>query len=189
MSSVLMTPPAVEPISLEEAKAFLRVETSDEDAIIASLIASARIHVEAQAQLALVTQQWRIVLDCWPAHGRIAVRPGPLRGVTAARVFDFDSETRAVDTQSLVPDKGSSMLAFMPWMLPMPTRIAAGIEIDVTVGFGDSAADVPEPLRQAVRLYVAHWYENRAVLAAEGATVALPSSAAGLIAPFRMLSL
>ena len=34
-----------------------------------------------------------------------------------------------------------------------------------TVGYGDAAGDVPEPLRQAIRLLVAHWYENRGLVA------------------------
>ena len=32
-------------------------------------------------------------------------------------------------------------------------------------GYGGGAADVPEPLRQAIRLLVGHWYENRGVVA------------------------
>ena len=188
MPSILLTPPAVEPLSLAEAKAFLRVETADDDPLIAALIAAGRIHIERQAGLALITQSWRLVLDCWPANGRIAVRPAPLRALAAARVFDFDGEARAVDLQAFVTDASASTLAFVPWTLPMPTRIAAGIELDVTVGHGDAASDVPEPLRQAIRLFVAHWYENRGGIAGSQAAP-LPPNAAALIAPYRVLTL
>src|SRR5262245_2582826 len=188
MASILLTPPAAEPLSLAEAKTFLRVETADEDPLIAALIAAGRIHVERQTGLALITQSWRLVLDCWPENGRIAVFPAPMKTLTAARIFDFDGEARAVDLRPFVLDASTSTLSFRPWTLPMPTRIAAGIELDVTAGFGDAAADVPEPLRQAVRLFVAHWYENRgAVGGMQGAP--LPSGAATLIAPYRMLTL
>src|SRR5690242_14642320 len=81
MPSILLTPPAVEPLSLAEAKAFLRVEHDDDDDIIAALIAGARIHVEAQTRRALITQSWRLVRDCWPQDGRIEVRPAPLRSL------------------------------------------------------------------------------------------------------------
>ena len=50
-------------------------------------------------------------------------------------------------------------------------------------------ADVPEPLRQAIRLLVAHWYENRGLIAVGGQTAVLPATVAALIAPYRMLSL
>ena len=63
MSAILLTAPAAEPLSVAEAKAFLRVEHDDDDAMIASLIAAARNHVEALTRCGLITQTWRIVLD------------------------------------------------------------------------------------------------------------------------------
>ena len=189
MTSILLIAPEIEPLSLEEAKTFLRVETSDDDGLIAALIAAARLHIESQTQLALITQSWRLAFDCWPRHGRIAVRPGPLKAVNAARVFDLGDNARAVDTRAFVPDFGASVLAFMPWSVPRTTRFAAGIEIDVTVGFGNAATDVPEPLRHAIRQLVAHWYDNRGLIAADAESAIMPASVAALVAPYRMLSL
>ena len=188
MSAILLTAPAVEPVSLAEAKAFLRVEHNDDDELIGARAAGSRIHGEAQTRRALVTQSWRITLDCWPEDGRVRVVPAPLQELTAARVYDFDGNPHTVDPQAFVPDLGASALAFAPWALPQPDRIAAGIELDVTVGYGDAAVDVPEPLRQAIRLLVGHWYENRG-LAALGTVTVLPTTVAALIAPYRMLSL
>ena len=172
MSSLLLTAPAVEPLSLAEAKAFLRVETGDDDDVIG----------------ALITQSWRICVDSWPDDGRLPILPAPLQTLTAARVYNFDNVAQTLDTGAFVLDKGASALIFAPWALPAPGRVAAGIELDVTVGYGDAAIDVPEALRQAIRLLVAHWYENRGLVAA-GTTVVLPSTVAALLAPYRMLSL
>jgi uncharacterized phiE125 gp8 family phage protein len=189
MSSILLTAPAIEPLSLAEAKAFLRVETSDDDGVIGALIAGARIHVEAQTRAALITQSWRISADCWPEDGRLTILPAPLQALTAARVYDVEGLAHDVDTAAFVLDKGASVLAFAPWAVPAPGRIAAGIELDVTLGYGDAAADVPEALRQAIRLLVAHWYENRGLVTTTANYSALPQTVAALIAPFRMLSL
>ncbi|HVV63289.1 MAG TPA: head-tail connector protein [Pseudolabrys sp.] len=188
MPSILLTAPAVEPLSLDEAKAFLRVDTTDEDGVIGALIAGSRIHIEAQTRRALITQSWRLSLDSWPVDGRLPVRPAPLQTLDAARIYDESGATHAIDTQAFVLDLGSSALAFAPWALPAPGRVVSGIELDVTVGYGDAATDVPEPLRQALRLLVAHWYENRG-LVASGSVSALPVNIAALIAPYRMLSL
>ena len=188
MSSLLLTAPAVEPLSLAEAKAFLRVETGDDDDVIGALIAGSRIHIEAQTRRALITQSWRICVDSWPDDGRLPILPAPLQTLTAARVYNFDNVAQTLDTGAFVLDKGASALIFAPWALPAPGRVAAGIELDVTVGYGDAAIDVPEALRQAIRLLVAHWYENRGLVAA-GTTVVLPSTVAALLAPYRMLSL
>jgi uncharacterized phiE125 gp8 family phage protein len=189
MSSILLTAPAVEPLSLDEAKDFLRVEHDDDDELIVALVAASRIHVETETRRALITQIWRIVLDTWPQSGRLDVRPGPLQAVVAARVYDADDNAQVIDVQAFVPDIGASMLAFMPWSLMQPGRPAAGIELDVTIGYGDVPLDVPEPLRQAMRLLVAHWYENRSLVASIGGKAKVPTTVAALIAPYRMLSL
>ncbi len=188
MASILLTAPAVEPVTLDEARAFLRVETNDDDEVIAALVSGARIHVEAQTRRALITQGWRISADAWPDDGRLQVRPAPLKTLDAARVYDFDSAAHEVDTQAFVPDLANSVLIFAPWALPAPGRLSAGIELDVTVGYGDAVVDVPEALRQAIRLLTAHWYDNRG-LAALGTVTVLPSTVAALIAPYRVLAL
>lgn len=190
MPSILLTAPAIEPLPLDEARAFLRVEHHDDDDVIAALIAGARIHVEAQTRRALIAQSWRISLDAWLEDGRLPVRPAPLQSLTAARVYDEDGTARDIDLQSFVLDVGNSALAFAPWALPAPGRIAAGIELDVVCGYGATASDVPEPLRHAIRLLAAHWYENRGLIAT-GATQAavLPATVSALLAPYRVLSL
>jgi uncharacterized phiE125 gp8 family phage protein len=191
MSSVLITPPAAEPVTLADAKAYLRVAHSDDDAVIAALIAGARSHVEAQTRRALITQTWRLIRDGWPPDGRIAVTPVPLRSVVAARVYDSGGATHAIDTSAFAADKAAApaVLAFAPWTLTEPGRAAAGIEIDVEVGYGGAPANVPESLRQALLLLVAHWYENRGLIAVGQSVAVLPMTVAALIAPYRVLSL
>jgi uncharacterized phiE125 gp8 family phage protein len=189
MPSILLTPPAVEPLTLDEAKSYLRIDAADEDATVTALIAAARLHVEGLTRRALITQTWRLSLDAWPDDGRIPVRPGPLRLLDAARVYDLDNVAHALDTQSFVPDLAASALNVMPWSLAQPQRAAAGIELDVVCGYGDASSDVPEPLRQAIRLLTAHWYDNRGLVAPGATLAALPASVAALIAPYRMVSL
>jgi uncharacterized phiE125 gp8 family phage protein len=186
---ILLTPPSAEPCTLAEAKDFLRVEHADDDAIIASLIGAARGHVEALTRRALLTQRWRFVLDAWPVDGRIVLRMGPLRSLIAARVYDYAGNAGAIDLETFVVDAAADVIASPGWSLPMPGRAVAGIELDIELGYGADAAGVPDGLRHAVRLLVAHWYENRA-LTAIGQTVALlPAGVNALIAPYRMLSL
>jgi uncharacterized phiE125 gp8 family phage protein len=190
MASILLTPPALEPMTLAEAKAYLRVATDDDDDVIGALIAAARGLVEAQTRRALITQSWRLVRDQWPRDGRIAVLPAPLSALSAARVYREDGSTQSIDLGAFVIDNATvpAIVAFAPFTMPEPGRTSAGIEIDVSVGYG-AAADVPEPLRQAMRLLIAHWYENRGVIALGDTIAVLPASVAALIAPYRVLGL
>jgi uncharacterized phiE125 gp8 family phage protein len=189
MSALLLVPPAAEPWSVADAKAYLRVEHGDDDALIASLIAAARGHVEELTRRALLTQRWRFVLDRWPLDGRLSLPMGPLRGLIAARVFDAANNAHSIDLATFVVDTAANVIASPCWSLPLPGRFTAGIELDVELGFGANAGDVPDALRHAIRMLVAHWYENRGVVAVGAGVALLPAGVTALIAPYRMLSL
>ncbi|MDB5632967.1 MAG: hypothetical protein JWR49_1822 [Tardiphaga sp.] len=137
----------------------------------------------------LLTQTWRLVRDAWPAEGRLIPRIGPLRAVIAARVFDAAGHASALDVESFVVDASANVIASPCWALPVPGRSVAGIELDVELGFGPLATDVPAALLHAIRLLVAHWYENRGVAATGAGVAMLPAGVQALIAPYRVLSL
>ena len=75
MSAFLLIAPAIEPLSLGEAKLFLRVEHGDDDAVIAALVAAARAHIEALTRRCLITQTWRHVRDAWVMRQRRRADP------------------------------------------------------------------------------------------------------------------
>ncbi len=189
MPAFLLAAPAVEPLSLAEAKSFLRVEHDADDAIIAALVAAARNHVEAQTRSALIAQTWRLVLDRWPESGRIAPRLGPLRAVVAARVLDATNAARDIDPDAFVVDRAAGAIVAPGWSLPPPGRPIAGIELDIEAGFGEAASDVPPKLVQAIRMLAAHWYENRGLTAIGQPVAMMPASVNALISSHRVLSL
>ena len=182
MNSVLLVPPSDEPVSLADAKAWLRIETGDEDALVTALIPAARTIVEAATRRLLVTQTWRLSFDAWPSA--LAIPLAPVASVAAMRVYDTAGVSQAIDPTTYrlfdTPDRAQVVFSLPP---PAPGRAAAGIEIDVVAGYGASS-DVPQALRQAMLMLIARWFENRgdAVEAGKGE---LPASAAALIAPFR----
>jgi uncharacterized phiE125 gp8 family phage protein len=188
MPSVLLSGPATEPITLAAAKQFIRVEHDDDDDVISALIAGARVHVEAQTRRALITQSWRLTRDVWPDIGCLPVLPVPVRTLDAVRIYKSDGTTLPLDLAGFALDKAAApaRLAFTQIAPPAPQRPIAGIEIDVTCGYGDAGTDVPEALRQAIRMLVAHWYENRGLIAIGSEIAVLPQTVAALIAPYRV---
>jgi uncharacterized phiE125 gp8 family phage protein len=188
MSGILIVTPASEPLTLAEAKAFLRIEHDDDDDVITSLISAARTHIETLTRCATIAQTWRFIRDSWPDDGRVALKRGPVLSIEAVRVFDTGGVASSLDSESFVVDKASNTVASPIWSLPAPGRVIAGIEIDAVLGFGVGAASIPENLRHAIRLLLAHWYEHRG-LERETSGAVLPAQVHALIAPYRVLAL
>lgn len=164
MPAILLTPPAVEPVSLADAKTHLRVGHADEDNLIAQLIAAARRQVEAQTGLKLISQQWTVFRDDWPEAGIIDLPLHPVLAVDELSVFGDDDEKAVVDPAHYYVDAASRparlrLRGARVWA--RPGRIANGIAITATAGFGADGDSVPEPLRQAILVLVAHWFEHR----------------------------
>jgi uncharacterized phiE125 gp8 family phage protein len=140
--------------------------------------------VEARTGRALIAQTWRIVMDAWPAGGRVALPVLPAQAVTAVRVLDWmgSAQTFSPPIYNLVP--GTEPPVLDASALPQPGKPRDGIEIDVAAGYGPAAADVPEPLRQAMRLMIAHAY---AATGPDGRRPsAEPAEVAALLAPYRI---
>ena len=179
--------PAMEPWTVADLKSFLRVEHDADDAVIASLLTAARAQIEAATGRMLLAQRWRLVLDAWPRDGRIVLRGGPLRALIAVRSYDERGYSHGLDLDSFVLDLAGGVIASPPWALPEPGRAVAGIELDLELGYGTAPDDVPAPLRHAVRMLVAQWYDNRGDVDASAAV--LPGGIAGMIAGYRTVTL
>ena len=81
MASILVRPPASEPVTLAEAKAHLRVTHGEEDALIGALITSARRVAEAKTGLCFIAQGWTVFRDSWPEDGLITLPLSPVLAI------------------------------------------------------------------------------------------------------------
>ena len=70
---------------------------------------------------------------------------------------------------------------------PRPKSLAAGIVVRFASGFGPSGSDVPQDIRHAILMTVAHWYENREMALGTGDQLTPPVRR--LLAPYRKLRL
>ena len=176
---ILLAAPSAEPVTLAEAKAWLRLDGDADDALVAALIVAARKSLEAMTRRLFVTQGWRVTLDAWPADGQVRLPFAPLQSVSAIRVYDVnDAAATLSPSQWRVRGAADDPAVAVIGPCPTPGRAFAGVEIDAVYGYG-GAADAPEPLRQAMLMLVAAWFECRG----DGETLAIPAAARVLIAP------
>ena len=157
------TQPAVEPVSLAEAKAHLRVDGDDENALIAQLIVAARRSCEEWARRAFITQTLDLRLEAWPSSVLELPMP-PLQSVTSISYTDSNGATGTVTasdyTVYATTDPGRIVLkSGKSWpgvdLMPGPSLM-----VRYVAGYG-GAASVPANYRQAILLLVGSMYENR----------------------------
>lgn len=181
----LKTAPASEPVTAAQFKAHIAdTSLSDDDAN--DYVSTAREMIETATGLALISQVWELTFDSWPAtdggewwsgvrQGAISELYGnpatielpryPLQDVDAVTVYDTASNSSAVtiastfdiDTYSIPGRMGLQSGA--TW--PVALRPTNAIVIEYTAGYGDNAADVPAPLRMAVKQVAAYLYSHR----------------------------
>jgi uncharacterized phiE125 gp8 family phage protein len=187
MSLQLITPPAAEPVTLAVAKAHLKLDVSDDDALITSLITAARARAEWHTGRALVTQSWMLWLDQWPVDGVIEIPLPPLVSVTQVARYALDDTMGVVDPSSYVVDLASQpgrIAQRRPFPPPLPPlRPVNAVSVAFTAGYGDPTT-VPLALVQGILCIIADLYSNRG-----DANAIVGPEAEALLAPYRIFKL
>ena len=157
--------PTVEPLSLAEAKAYLRVTEADQDVEIAALLAAARARAEGYLERALLTQTWEARLDgFWGGADLLLPYPNLLAITSIKYHADETDALTTVDASvyeaDLVNVPGRVRLKpLQEW--PTPYARAGAVQVLYTAGYGATAAAVPTSVLQAVRLLLAHYDRHR----------------------------
>jgi uncharacterized phiE125 gp8 family phage protein len=171
-------------VTLSEAKAHLKVDTTADDTLITSLIVAARARAEWHTGRAFVTQSWTLWLDAWPANGLIEIPLPPLQSVTEVTVYASDDTPSVLDPSAYQIDAASAPARLMRKNEPRTDlRAVNAVEIEFTAGYGGASA-VPQAVKQAILQIVADLYSHR------GDEADIVSSAAqALLAPYRIFKL
>lgn len=186
MTYAQTTPPAAEPLTLAEVRAHLRLDDTQEDALLSSLIATAREHLERETGLCLMAQAWRLYLDDWPADGIIRIAKSPVQAIQTVTVFDADGAPLHVPPEDHLLDGAGRPARLWLRNPPAPGQTLNGIEIEFSAGFGEAGTDVPDTLKRAMLIHVGHMFAFRGVVSPDQQPAGIPAGYERLIAPFRM---
>jgi uncharacterized phiE125 gp8 family phage protein len=161
------TPPAVEPVTVAEAKAHLRVDISDDDSYISTLITAAREWCEQYLDRTLINTQWTMRLDSFPYEIELPRPPIATSGTATTVSLTYtlgDDSTATLSTTAYRVDRSSTpgvvrQLRAGTW----PANLDDYNAVAVTwwAGYGASGASVPAAIRHAILMLVGHWYESR----------------------------
>lgn len=165
MALKIITPPAAEPITLEEAKQHLRITGSDDDIILLSMIKQAREFCEDFQNRKYITQTLEMVRDYFPEDNCISFKNcSPVQSVESVKYYDaggqeyiFDSSNYIVDTDSFV---NRIVLGYCKLWPTIALQTANAVRIRFTAGFGDKGADIPETVKWAMILHMRLLYDD-----------------------------
>lgn len=190
MGLTLVTPPAEEPVTLDEAKLHCRVDAgiTEHDALLSALIVAAREQVESETGRALVSQTWRLTLDCFPPLPIVLPR-APLVSVDSISYLDTsgDSQTLNPAAYRVVTDEVlGKVVPVFGGQWPAARRTEGAVTVKFVAGYGE-AQDVPQAIKQWILLAVGGWYGQREAIVA-GQVAELPRGYwRALLDPYRIV--
>lgn len=191
MGLALITPAATEPVSTSEAKAHLRVDTTDEDTLIASYVSAAVKYIETQTG-PLITQTWDYKVNReWPLvdnYYSIYLPFSPVQSVTSVTYVDIDGATQTLSaglyqTVLSAPNPYLTKAYNQDW--PQIRDIPDAITVRFVAGYGNAAA-VPAPIKSAILLMVGRLYEHREEVIAGVSAGIVPAGIEMLISPYSL---
>lgn len=149
-----------QPVTLSEAKAQLRVDGTDEDGLITSLIVAATLAVEEETGRALVTQTWDYAV---PKPDRYVILPlAPVASISAMNYFDADDVLQSLTVSEFYLFNDNDTARVEPnYGISWPTMRNRPDALTITLIAGVADTDVLQTLKQAILLLVTHWFESR----------------------------
>lgn len=177
--------PKVEPLSVQECRNYLRVDSdfTSDDALISGLIRAARAFAEAYCGRSFITQKWQLTLDSFPGPSMMGVPYGvtysiPGHAITLERgtVQSIDSITYlssgtlyTMDPTTYVSDLSGNPARITPlfgqiWPVISTPQIG-NVKVAYTAGYGDTAAQVPDGIKNWMMIRLATLYANREAVA------------------------
>ncbi|MCP4597790.1 head-tail connector protein [Neptuniibacter sp.] len=185
MPIIQATPPAEEPITLAEARLQCRVDDdiTEEDSLIESMIKAATEYCEQYTGRPLITQEKQYV---GPFSSKLELTPN-LLSVESVEYLDLSSDQQALDAADYFVDVASPVGKISPYEWWPSTKVnhPQPVTVSFTCGYGD-AADVPEAIKQCIRMLVGHWFENRESVSMGQVTSEMEFSVSSLLNPYRI---
>lgn len=199
---VLVTAPSAEPVTLAEAKAHLRVDDTNSDSKITSLIKAARLTAENFMQRALCLRTYRLTLDRFPQYlCPLDLPMSPVLSIDSVKYYDTSGTlvTWSSAEYILEADSEPARLVHDPsftWPTDYQQNRIGLVQVQYQAGYAastdsptDYAANVPDDIKAAIMLILGDLYENResTLTGTRAAAVPLPYGAESLLYPYRIL--
>lgn len=152
-----------QPITLAEAKAQIRQESTDDDDLITAYIASAGDYIERRIQRSLASRTWVVELSRFPDNGGEIVLPvPPIQSITSVAYYTssvLTALTVGTDYRVNLP-LGRIRIGLGKSYWRMADYMPDAVTVTMVAGYA-TISEIPVAIKQATKLLVGHWYEHR----------------------------
>lgn len=156
--------PSVEPITADEVKEWARIDGTDEDTWITNTIKTVRDLTELYLGRSLIKKTIELTMDEWNSE-YIELPYSPVISISKIETFDESGVATVYNSSYYYLDNNSMPARCIikdDYTLPTNTdRYFAGYKITYFAGYGLLATDVPQTIKDAMKLWVTFIYENR----------------------------
>lgn len=166
--SLVIAPNAL-PVSINDFKnhARVRIDTTTEDEYIKSIILAAAGAIDGRdgwLGRALITQTWKLTMDIWPNGRTINLHLPPLDSVTSVKYYDANNTLQTFDASNYnvitTTEPGQiELVDGASW--PSTYNRSDAIFIEFVCGYGGSHVQIPERIKQYIKIHAGELYMNR----------------------------
>lgn len=179
----VITEPTKEPLTVDEAKNYLRIEEdyTDDDAMVLMHIAAARERFQQATSHVLVSTEYEAAFDQWPDDNVIRLFKVPLLNVTGITYYDTQGAQQSLGTDDLFIDAVSKPARIAPvaGRFPMIDGRVGGIRLRFTAGYAEGK--IPKYIKHALLMMITHFYDNRAEVVTGTIATTMPAGVEAVI--------
>lgn len=191
---VLVTPPAIKPVTLTEAKAWLDIGYTDKDTVITGLIGAATAHLDGWTGIlgrCLCEQTWRQDFDDFRSCLRLPLFP--VISITSVEYTDTAGAEQTIPSENYTlknDDLGAYVEFTSSYSFPSLNTESAAVRVTYLAGYADIAgtpktSSVPDDIKNAIALLVRHWFDNPGAVVVGVTAQQLPQGVDALLAKHR----
>ena len=161
-------------VSMSEAQAYVRIETGEEEAVLAGLVRTASAVCESFLGQVVIARDFAVDLPAGRGWQRLPVEP--VRAISLVESVGGDGVPKALSADAYAVDVDAGGAGWVRATSAAGTRLRES----GTAGLAASQNDTPEPIRQGVLRLVAHLFAAR-----DGDGGAPPAAVTALWRPYR----
>jgi uncharacterized phiE125 gp8 family phage protein len=182
-SYTIISESVIEPISLEDAKQFLRIDGTDDDDLVYSMIKVARQMCENKTWLVINPSVIRMNFDKEEVTEYMRINKLPVREIDGVFYKDANGVQQTLLASKYEVDLYSNPVRIRILEMPNIGDYMNAFSVEYKAGYS-SGANVPKPIIQAMKMIMGHLNENRQDVVVGSSITKMPNGSEYLLEPY-----